>query len=494
MKTSLLYPAAIGLSLLPACNSKQPDFVFFLVDDLGWADVGCDNPNTFYETPTVDHLAQQGVRFTNGYASCPVCSPTRASILTGKYPARLHITDWIPGMDPKNRKLLGPKDLNALPSKEITLAEQLKKAGYITCHIGKWHLGPKGSWPEDHGFDINIGGWEAGSPRGSGYYSPYGNPNLPDGPKGEFLTTRLTNEAINFIKNNRDKPFFLYFAFYTVHTPIQASKNHIQHFKNKREELYKKMNQMTGVKQQRPEHDGFTKLIQDNAAYASMIAAMDESVGRVLALLDELRLRNNTYIIFTSDNGGLSTLRKRGYPTSNLPLRAGKGWCYEGGLRVPLIIDGPGIKPAIRNEPVISTDFYPTILELTGLPLHPEQHMDGISLYPLLKKRRHNSGPAMPENGMDRAIFWHYPHYHGSTWTPGAAMRKGDWKLIEFYDYETVELYNLKNDPGETTDLAGQNPEKTEELLKQLHAWQKETGADFAIPNPTWKGNSGNLK
>ncbi|MBT5425879.1 MAG: sulfatase [Bacteroidetes bacterium] len=451
--------------LFSACSEKeQANFIVFLVDDLGWADVACNNPQTFYETPNVDKMAYLGIRYTDAYASCPVCSPTRASIMTGKSPARLNITDWIPGQDPKNRRLLGTQDLHSLPFDEITLAEALAGEGYTTCHVGKWHLGEEGSWPEDHGFDVNIGGWSVGSPRGSGYYSPYGNPRLTDGPEGEFLTHRLTSDALDFIDSTQNNPFFLYFAFYTVHTPIQASVTHIDHFKNKLTGL-ERNGQMT----QRIEHEGSTKLIQDNPAYASMIAAMDESVGKVIQKIKDLGLDDKTYFIFTSDNGGLSTLRNRGYPTSNEPLRAGKGWCYEGGIRVPFIIQGPDIDPQVSKNPVTSMDIYPTILELAGILGKPDQHSDGVSIISGLSP--------------DRTLYWHYPHYHGSMWTPGAAIREGRWKLIEFYDYEKVELFNLNDDLSETLDLSDSLPDITNMLLDKLHAWQKESKALYPIPN-----------
>ncbi|MCK5820577.1 MAG: sulfatase [Bacteroidales bacterium] len=459
----------IGFVFFGCAKESSPNFVVFLVDDLGWADVGCNNPETFYETPNVDIMASEGVRFTDAYASCPVCSPTRASIMTGKHPVRVGITDWIPGADPKNRKLRGPQDLHALPFEEITLAEVLKEEGYSTCHVGKWHLGEEGSWPENHGFDVNIGGWSKGSPRGAGYYVPYKNPRLTDGPEGEFLTQRLTREAVEYLDSIQDSPFFLYFAFYTVHTPIQASVSHIEYFKQKLATLN------PGDKSsQRTEHEGVSKLIQDNPAYASMVAAMDEAVGKVTQKIKDLGLEDETYYIFTSDNGGLSTLKNKGYPTSNLPLRAGKGWCYEGGIRVPFIIQGPGIESGISNDLVISMDIYPTILELAGIDLRPNQLIDGRSIMAFTNETIHES---------TRTLYWHYPHYHGSMWTPGAAMRQGDWKLIEFYEYDKVELYNLANDIGEMHNLADSLPDKTQDLLKQLHSWQNESGAKLPVLN-----------
>lgn len=455
-----------GLSLLLAnsCaggSHRKPNVVFVLVDDLGWMDLGYQGSPS-YQTPNIDRLAGSAVRFTDAYASCPVCSPTRASIMTGKYPARLDITDWISGLDPKDQKLLGPQDQHRLPLSETTIAEALRSNGYKTFFAGKWHLGEEGYFPEDQGFDINKGGLRRG-----GYY----------GPDGEYLPDRLTDESIRFMEQNREDPFFLFLSFYTVHTPIQPSKRHIEENKNR----------VASLTHPGPpsieERNGITKLWQDNADYASMVQAMDENVGRLLSKLDEFGLTDNTMVVFTSDNGGLSTLNKEreaNIPTSNVPLRAGKGWCYEGGIRVPLIISMPGVaKPGSTCDiPVTSCDLYPTILELAGIEAMPRQHIDGLSLASLLKG----------EEALERAaIYWHYPHYHGSMWAPGAAIRVGDWKLIEFYEEETSELYNLRDDIGEKRDLSNTNPEKARELLDLLHHWQKDIGARFPEPNPNFE-------
>ena len=473
MKKILFISSLVALSFI-SCNEKEsrPNFVFFLVDDLGWTDLGCYG-STFHETPNLDRLASGGFVFTDAYTCSPVCSPTRASIMTGKHPARVNITDWIPGNDPKDRKLLGPTDNHQLALEEVTIAEALKENGYKTFFAGKWHLGDTGYFPEDQGFDINKGGHHMGQPPG-GYYSPYSNPKLNDGPEGEYLTDRLGDEALNFLESVEDNPFFLYLAFYTVHTPIQASKKHINHFEARKDSLAG-----GGMPLLVNEHSGSTTTNQVNAAYASMVRSMDENVGRVINYLDEAGLSENTYIIFTSDNGGLSTVRRdRAAPTSVRPLRAGKGWCYEGGIRVPLIMAGPGIDPGRSETPVISTDFYPTILDMASLPLMPEQHVDGRSLLPLI----------MDNKALQReAIYWHYPHYHGSTWTPGAAIRQGEWKLIEFYDYEKTELYNLAQDIGETTDLAAEYPEKALELKELLTKMQEETGALLPVKNPEFQ-------
>jgi len=472
MNSKILLLAAFISFLGSSCSDKEvsPNFVFILVDDLGWADVKCNFPSTFYDTPNIDRLAEKGVRFTQAYSANPVCSPTRAAIMTGKHPDRVRITDWIPGDDPQDRPLLGPQDRNELALEEITLAEKLKANGYKTCLIGKWHLGDEGFFPEDQGFDINIGGHHRGSPPG-GYYSPYRNPKLTDGPEGEYLTDRLTEEGIRFISENRDNPFFLYLAFYTVHTPVQAAKRYIDLYDNKRSAL-----NIEEVPHRR-EGEGWTKMIQENAAYASMVAAMDENVGRVTEALEEMGLAGNTWIIFTSDNGGLSTLRRENAPTNNGPLRAGKGWCYEGGIRIPLIIAGPDVvKPgSVVEEPVVSMDFFTTILNLART--EHENH-DGVNLVPLLNGK----GSLQRDE-----LFWHFPHYHGSGWKPGSAIRKGHWKLVVHYEDNRTELFNLENDPGETDDVSGNFPEKVRELKDILERKLKETESELPKVNPQYK-------
>ena len=468
IKTVLIFFLTISLF---SCKieKEQPNFVFILVDDLGWADVKCNYPESFYDTPNIDKLAESGVRFTNAYAANPVCSPTRAALMTGKHPNHVNITDWIPGSDPKKRPLLGPQDGTELALEEITLAEKLKEKGYKTCFVGKWHLGDEGFFPEDQGFDINIGGHDKGSPPG-GYYSPYKNPKLSDGPEGEYLTYRLTDESIKFIKENQKDPFFLYLAFYTVHTPIQASKKHIEEYEAKRERLG--INEVPHEK----EGEGWTKLVQENAAFASMVASMDENVGRVLHTLKEQGLDKNTWVIFTSDNGGLSTLTRKNAPTNNGPLRAGKGWCYEGGIRVPLIIAGPNILDPgrIENQTAISMDYFTTILNLAGIE---HENNDGENLLPILTEGKQ----------IDRdELFWHYPHYHGSAWKPGSALRKGDWKLVVHYENNRTELFNLANDPGETINIAEDNLEKVAELKKILDEKLVDPNAKFPEVNPDY--------
>ena len=455
--------------ILFSCKDDPPNFVFILVDDLGWADVKYNNSESFYETPNIDRLAQRGIRFSQAYSANPVCSPTRAAIMTGKHPNRVNITDWIPGNDPKDRLLLGPQDRHELALEELTIAEKLKEKGYKTYFVGKWHLGDEGFFPEDQGFDVNLGGHHRGSPPG-GYYSPYKNPKLTDGPEGEYLTDRLTDESIKFIDQSRDDPFLLCLAFYTVHTPIEAAKKHIEKYNLKRRDL------TVEEVPHRKEGDGWTKLLQENAEYASMVAAMDENVGRIADKLEETGLSKNTWIIFTSDNGGLSTLYRQNAPTSNGHLRAGKGWCYEGGIRVPLIISGPGIvgPGRLAAEPVVSMDYFTTILSIAGIDHNPN---DGQNLLPLLKG----------EGTVNRdELFWHFPHYHGSAWKPGSALRKGDWKMVYFYEDDRSELFNLADDPGEKHDLSDIYTEKAGEMKKILESRLAESGGKLPIPNPDY--------
>lgn len=461
-----------------SCTGKKaPNFLFILVDDLGWKDLGCFG-STFYETPNIDRLASEATRFTQAYAACPVCSPTRASIMTGKYPARTATTDWFGAPQPhamrnhwtKNKPLLPAPYEDRMPLEEKTLAESLGESGYQTFFAGKWHMGPEGFWPEDQGFDINKGGWDKGGPWGGDhYFSPYGNPRLEDGPKGEHLPDRLANETVTFIENSKEKPFLAYLSFYSVHTPLQSRPDLTEKYKKKAASLDKNK-KVWGIEGERE-----VRLVQDHAVYSGMIEAMDEAVGKVLNALDRLHLSDNTVIFFMSDNGGLST--SEGHPTSNLPLRAGKGWLYEGGIREPMIIKWPGVTEAgsTCDVPVTSTDFYPTMLEMANLPQNSTQHIDGISLAPLLRKK---------ETPQRQDLFWHYPHYGNQGCTPGAAIRSGDYKLIEFFEDGRMELYNLSNDIGEKNNLLEQKPELAKELANKLHAWQKEVGARFPTKNP----------
>lgn len=471
---SLLFLAAIFLGACRAGN--HPNVVFILVDDLGWKDLGCYG-SEFYDTPNLDELAKRSVRFTNAYAASPVCSPTRAAIMTGKHPARVNITDWIPGMPlsrARDPKLIPPEDIHHLPLEEFTVAEAFRAHGYKTFFAGKWHLGDTEEfWPEFQGFDINKGGVDWGAPRlnseANGYYSPYNNPRLENGPEGEYLTNRLTDESMRFMESAGDTPFFLYLAFYTVHAPIMGCDEFDEFYQEKSLQLPGRGEMVT-----REEHDTQTRINQSNAKYAAMVRSMDANVGRLLGKLEELGQADHTIIVFTSDNGGLTSIPGGG-PTAVVPLRAGKGWCYEGGIRVPLLINYPGMQHAgeICDVPAISMDFYPTLLELAGMDADPGQHTDGESIVPYLEN---------PRGETDRTLVWHYPHYHGSAWRPGSAIRDGHWKLIQFYEDDTVELYDLENDPGEEEDLAETMPGKAAKLRDRLHEKLGEVGAHYPVP------------
>ena len=456
--------------LIFSCSNEneKPNLLFILVDDLGWTDVSY-NKSDYYETIHIDNLSETSMLFDNAYAASSVCSPTRASIMTGKHPARVNITDWIPGLDPKNKPLLGPVDRNELPLEETTIAEVLRDNNYSTFYSGKWHLGSEGHYPEDQGFDVNIGGFEKGSPMG-GYYSPYKNPRLSDGPEGEYLTDRLTLETIDLIKNrDTKKPFAAFLSFYNVHTPIQENKEFIDYYVEKLKS-YENTSPET-VK----EGDAITLLNQRNAKYASMVHATDYNVGRIINFLKDNNLYENTLIVFTSDNGGLSTQR-RVAPTSVYPLRAGKGWLYEGGIRIPQLIKLPKqINKEIISEPVVSYDLFPTIANVLNLN-HSVSDIDGVDLTNLFVKK-----------DIERDfIFWHFPHYHGSMWKPGSALRNKDWKLVELHEENKVELYNLKDDLSETVDVSNRFPEITSRLVNKLNEIKIDLGANKATINENY--------
>lgn len=475
-------------------GQKKPNVVFILVDDFGWTDVGY-NGSKYYETPNIDQLASEGMQFTNGYAAASISSPTRCSLLTGKYPARLDITDWIPGYQHglnkkqlSKYKMLVPEIKLNLPLEEKTIAEALKENGYKTCFVGKWHCSEDSAYyPQYQGFDKNIGGWKSGKPTGNAnewmaYYTPYHNPYLPDGPKGEFLTDRLANESMKWIGENKGEPFFLYLSFYAVHTPIQAKQQDVTYFKDKAkrmgiDNISPFTKDLPWIKNN-PHAAGHWKerLLQSDPEYAALILNMDQNVGKVLNKLKELGLDKNTLICFMSDNGGLSTAE--GSPTTNSPLRGGKGWLYEGGIREPFIIKAPGVtrSGSLCKTPVISTDFYPTILDYCGCKLLPEQHKDGVSLLPLLK------GKSIER----KDLFWHYPQYGGKGDSPASAIREGDWKLIEFYEDNHIELYNLKKDISEKNNLAAKQVGIAKKLLAELHAWKKSVGAKIPVINPDY--------
>ncbi|MDQ3623234.1 MAG: sulfatase [Verrucomicrobiota bacterium] len=443
---------------LPAAAAPKPNVVLILADDLGWRDLACYGSD-LHETPHLDQLAREGMRFTQNYSACTVCSPTRAALMTGKYPARLHITDWIPGQMPDNPRLLVPDWTRHLPPEETTMAEVFQSAGYATASIGKWHLGDTPYYPEQHGFDLNVAGTSKASPA-TGYFAPWKIPTLPEGRDGDYLTDRLGEEAVKFIERHRNRPFFLYLPHFAVHTPIQARKELIEKYRA------------------RP-REGLT---HGNAVYAAMIESLDGTVGRIRARLEELQLSDRTIIVFTSDNGGhLPT-------TSNKPLRLGKASAYEGGVRVPLIVHWPGVtKPgSVSDTPVITMDLFPTLLEMAGLSVPGSQSetgaagRDGVSLVPLLR------GTGAVER---TELFWHYPHhqhYQRGGAMPYGAIRSGDFKAIEFFNDMRVELYNIREDPGEQRDLAAALPKKAEELGARLHTWRKEAGAQMPAPNPKY--------
>jgi arylsulfatase A-like enzyme len=456
MHLSLWLPCVLLSLCTTSADTPKPNIIVILVDDLGWADLGCSG-STFYETPNIDRLAQRGMRFTGAYAACPVCSPSRAAIMTGKYPARLHLTDWLPGRsDRPSQKLVRPSIRQELPLQEITLAEALKSVGYATMSLGKWHLGGEPFYPEHQGFDLNVGGTVTGSPPG-GYFR-FRTPNLKAQSDQEYLTDRLSEEAVRFIKMSQNRPFFLYLAHYAVHIPLQAKPEIEAKYRSK------------------PKKES----TQGNPIYAAMIDSVDEGVGKVLRALDDLKIADRTVVIFTSDNGGLSVKEGPNTPsTSNAPLKNGKGYLYEGGIRVPLIIVGPCvIRPgSICDVPVSGQDLYPTILAMAGISPSPTQVIDGESLMPLLK----GNGDLRRD-----ALYWHYPHYSNQGGKPGGVIRQGDLKLIEWYEDGKLELFDLKNDIGEEHDLAAEHPEQAVSLRTKLIRWRELVGAQMPMPNPNY--------
>ena len=456
-------------------KADKPSFVLFLVDDLGYMDVGAYNPKCFYDTPNVDALAKSGMKFTDGYAANPVCSPTRFGIQTGRYPSRKNATNFFSGRRGglfNSAPLHGRMDLE-----EITIAEALKKRGYATFFAGKWHLGPNEQfWPKKQGYDVNAGGFSKGGPYGGKkYFSPYGNPRLSDGPDGEHLPDRLATETCNFIQQQKEKgkPFFAMLSFYSVHTPLIGRPDLVEKYK-------KRASKVTGPEFGNeelvwPKNKGKRKvrILQKHAVYGAMVEAMDLAVGKVLDKLKALGLDDEVVVAFTSDNGGLST--SEGSPTSNLPLRGGKGWLYEGGIREPFLVRWPGVtKPGSTSaHPVMSTDFFPTFVTAAGGKPKGVGPIDGTDLMPLLKGG----------NKLDReALYWHYPHYSNQGGFPGGAVRMGDFKLVERFEDGKTHLYDLTKDIGEQNDIADKHPEKVNAMRKKLHAWYKEVDAKFLQP------------
>lgn len=496
MKTTSFLLALLcgGASPCETSAADRPNIIVILADDLGWADLSCYG-SEFHETPNLDRLAAEGVRFTQGYAAHSYCSPTRAALLTGRDPARLGITDYIPSNFKSGRFRAAPIEKH-LPLEEVTLPEILREEGYATWHVGKWHLGEKGFFPEDQGFAINIAGNQSGAP--ASFFWPYGHdnpkakeryhgspvPGLHEGGKeGEHLCDRLTSEAIALIeKRPADQPFFLYLPYYSVHTPTMGEPELVKKYTEKA----RRMGLPTPVAAERfiegqAAHGSETReqlIRQCNPTYAAMIETMDTNIGRLLARLDDLALRENTIVVFSSDNGGLNQ-HNSGQPpvTSNAPLRAGKGWLYEGGVRVPWIVRFPGRIPSglVSEVPIVTTDLAPTLLALAGLPLRPALHLDGRSFVPALEGRT---------DPIHESICWHFPHYGNTGSGPCGSIRQGDWKLIHWMENDSVELFHLRRDPGEATDLASTEPEKAAELRQRLEAWREKVGARPLRPKP----------
>lgn len=435
---------------------KPPNVVFIFIDDMGWRDVGFMG-SRYYETPHIDKIARQGMIFTNAYSNAPNCAPARACLMSGQYGPR-HGVYTVNNSDrgpSKRRKLIPIENTTDLLSDIVTIAEALKPAGYVSASMGKWHLGTDPEvGPIGQGFDVNVGGFRAGHPP-KGYFVPYGNPELPDGPPGEYLTDRLTDEALKFIEANKNNPFFLYLTHYAVHTPLQAKAELIKKYENK------------------PGSGG-----QNNPKYAAMIESTDQGVGRIMDKLDALNLTDNTVVFFFSDNGGVRTI------TSNAPLRGGKGMLYEGGIREPMCVRWPGVVEAgsYCDTPIIGIDFFPTLLDIAGVRKSKGKLLDGKSIFPLLK-----GGHTLNR----KALFWHFPAYlqgraEGARdpyfrTRPAGAVRVGDWKLIEYFEDGALELYNLKEDIGEKKNLVNVKPEKTKELHDLMLAWRKAVNA----PVPT---------
>jgi arylsulfatase A-like enzyme len=523
MNRTIFFILLMITTVLVSCNrpKKQPNIVFFLVDDLGWTDVGCYG-SSLYDTPNIDALSETGVRFTDAYAACHVCSPTRASILCGKYPTTINLTDWLPGRREFPFQRLSNVVINQhLPYEEITIAEALKEVGYRTAIIGKWHLGEDPSNPMAHGFDMHIpNNWPWGWPKSS-YFGPFDLEGLEDSKKGDYLTDRLTDEALRYMEENKDHPFFLYMSHYAVHDPIQGRKDLVKKYSGVLNETkgdngpdyilegnpdnpdnpsFEELKDLSNTPEYAPYKilpNGIVKIKQkqDNVEFAGMVESMDESLGRIVDKLKKLGIEDHTIIFFYSDNGGMAAANlgnpRRVFPgdkldmyysTSNLPLRGAKGWLYEGGIRVPLIIKWPGKgKQGIEcSVPVTSVDMFPTIMSMLDLDEKISRDKEGVDISPLVKGEIMERGP----------IFWHFPHYsnHGMQ-SPGGAVRDGDYKLIEYFENGSVQLFNLKNDIGEQNDLSGNKVLKTRELIEKLHNWRIQTGAQMMLPNPDYNAS-----
>ncbi|MDE0123692.1 MAG: sulfatase [Bryobacterales bacterium] len=427
----------------PDADARRPNIIFLLLDDMGYADLGAYG-NTYHRTPTIDRLAAEGVRFTNAYAAAPNCSPTRASILTGRWPARTGITQYLPGNFLPYARMLQSELPVGLPLDETILAEPLEKAGYSTACVGKWHLGGGDYRPDQRGFGESFTSGHLGP---GTMFAPF-QFTVPGVKDGDYLTDVLTDAAEGFIERNWDTPFFLYMSYYSVHSPIQAKPELI--------DAYAGRNDPSG---------------RENAVYAAMVEGVDRSVQRLMAKLEHLGLEENTAVFFFSDNGGVP---RRAF---NGGFRSGKGYLWEGGIREPLIVRWPGtVQPgSVEDTPVTSIDFYPTILEMAGAADVPGHTIDGVSLVPLLEGTGTIDRPT---------LFWHYPHYSNAGSTPMGAIRKGSWKLLEFFEDSHVELYNLETDPAETTDLARTDSGRARSMREELAAWRDSVGARLPAPNP----------
>lgn len=471
-------------------KSRQPNVIVMLADDLGWADLSSYG-STFYETPNLDRLAANGIRFTQGYATCPVCSPTRASMMTGKYPVKTGVTDWIRGRQEDGKalpyeKLIAQPTAYQLALEEKTIGELAMEHGYKTLFAGKWHLGEEEKyWPDYQGFQVNKGGWSKGSPTGrindttGGFFTPYKNPKLEDGPAGEYLTDRLTNESLAFIDNNKQSPFFLMYSLYAVHNPLQAPAALIKKYEAKQKKLALQ-NKDRFAKDEawnKYENGWKRRLVQDNPVYAAMIENMDWNIGRLLDKLKQLNIDDNTLVIFTSDNGGLSTAE--GSPTVNGPLRAGKGWLYEGGIRVPLIMYWKGklIAGSTSDIPVTTADLYPTIARAINENYKKDKSIDGENIIQLL---------AQPQLSNNRKLFWHYPHYSNQGGKPGSAIRDGNYKLIYNYEDDQAELYDVVKDIAEKNNIASANKQLVTQLKKKLSTWLQQNNALMPYKNAAY--------
>ena len=481
------FVALLGFVLLCSCNetaktvdkTKKPNILFIVVDDLGYADLGVMG-STYYETPNIDKLAKSGTIFTNGYATCAVCSPSRASLLNGQFTARHGLTQYDGAKSgqkwkalTRHTRLLPPEFKHHLDQNDVVLPEVLKENGYATFFAGKWHLGSEknASLPTNHGFDSNQGGYEKGGPYSGGYFSPFNNPYMEDfeDEKGMSLSMKLAKETSKFITAQKDATFLAYLSFYAVHSPIQTTKAKWEKYRNKADSI--------GIAEQ-----GFTmervlpaRKFQDNPVYAGLIEEVDDAVGSVLNTLKELKLEENTIIVFTSDNGGVTS--GDNFSTNQLQLRGGKGYQWEGGIRVPYFIYVPWMQQEQKSrKPVTGADLFPTLLDLVNIPLLPEAHVDGVSLQPLLKG----------DDIAERSLFWHYPHYGNQGGEPVSIIRKGSWKLIHYWEDKHQELYHLENDVSEKNNQIEEHEAIAKTLNKDLMDWLKRMDTQYAEVDTNW--------